>query len=85
MRAPLFLATLTAGLFGSALAYAQVSAAGTFTAKQACPATRSIRSGPSPGDTSVQPGRPYQLVGKNKPDATFLQIVVDGSRRWVDV
>ena len=85
MRTPLLLAALTAGLLSSAPASAQVPVTGTFTAKQACSATRSIRTGPSPGDTSVQPGRSYQLVGRNKPDATTLQIILDGSRRWVDV
>lgn len=85
MRTPFLMAALTAGLLGPAAASAQVPATGTFTAKQACPATRSIRSGPSPGDTSVQPGRSYQLVGKNKPDATALQIVLNGSRLWVGI
>jgi len=85
MRALFLSAALMAGLLDLAPAYSQVQAMGTFTAKQGCPATRSIRTGPSPGDTSVQPGRSYQLVGKNKPDATFVQIVFNGSWRWVDI
>lgn len=85
MRAPLFWAASMAALSAAALAHAQVPATGSFTAKQACPATQSIRNGSNAGGTSLQPGRSYQLVGKNKPDATFLQIIVDGSRRWVDI
>lgn len=83
MRGSVFVAVLLAAILGSGLARAQVPAAGTFTAQQACPATRSIRGGQGGG--SVQPGQSYQLVGKNKADATFLQIVVDGSRLWVGV
>ena len=85
MRAPLFLAVLMAGLSGAGLAYGQVPVTGIFTAKQACPATQSIRNNSNSSGTSVQPGHAYPLVGKNKPDATFLQIIVDGSRRWVDI
>ena len=85
MKASIFSAALLAGLSGAALAYGQVPLTGAFTAKQACPATQSIRNSPSDGGMSVQPGRSYPLVGKNKPDATFLQIIVDGSRRWVDI
>ena len=85
MKAPLFLAVVTAGLSAAALAHAQVPASGTFTAKQACPATTSIRDATNSGGASVQPGQSYRLVGKNKPDATYFQIIVDGTRRWVDI
>lgn len=85
MRAPAGLGAFLAIGLGWAAAYAQVPITGTFTARQACPATQSIRTGANASDPSVQPGRSYPLVGKNKPEATFLQIVIDGARRWVDI
>ncbi len=75
-------------LLAVAPAQAQVPLSGSFTAGQACPALQSIRQQANPGNVTVQPGQTYRVTGKNRPDATFYQIVVDGaqpSQRWVSV
>ena len=63
--------------------HAQIRLADTLTATQSCPATTSIR-GDNSGIT-LQPGQQYQVVAKNRPDATYLQLLIDGQRRWVDI
>jgi ribonuclease T2 len=49
---------------------------------------QSIRTGANPGDVMLTPGQSYPLLAKNKPDATYLEIAVEGATprvRWVDV
>ena len=65
-----------------------VSATGTFTADAACPALSSIRLSENPGNINITPEAAYPLLGKNKPDATYYQIQIEGaspSMRWVDM
>jgi len=72
----------------SAHVAADVRLDGTFTAREACPAYRSIRNETNPGSVRIQPGSSYPLVAKNKPDATHYLIEVAGAeplRRWVSV
>ena len=69
-----------AALFAPA-AQAQIRVSDTLAATQACPATTAIRS--SDSSVTLQPGQRYQVVAKNRPDATHLQVLVDGQRRWV--
>ncbi len=74
--------------FGLTPASAQVAMSGTLVAKQECPAYQSIRKQTNPGGVTLQPGRSYPVTGKNKPEATYYQITVDGAspaQRWVDV
>jgi len=69
-------------------ASAQVPMSGTLVAKQGCPAYQSIRRQTNPGGVTIEPGRSYPITGKNKADATYYQITVDGAspaQRWVEV
>jgi ribonuclease T2 len=79
-----------AAIFGSLVAatgaLAQTPATGTFVAHKACVATRSTHGGPSADDAAVELGKSYPLVGKNKPDASYYLIEVEGAdplRRWI--
>lgn len=88
MNRLLCLAASLAALFVIAPARAQVRLSGSFTASQACPALQAIRQQTNPGNVMLEPGHVYRVIGKNRPDATFFQIVVDGaqpSQRWVAV
>lgn len=83
----LFALSVLAGL-AVAPAFAQVPVSGAFTATKACPALVSIRQQSNPDNTMVEVSKTYRVTGKNRPDATFYQIVVDGaqpSQRWVNV
>jgi ribonuclease T2 len=74
--------------FGLTPASAQVAMSGTLVAKQACPAYQSIHKQTNPGGVMIEPGRSYPVTGKNKPEATYYQITVDGAspaQRWVAV
>jgi ribonuclease T2 len=67
-------------------AFAQVAMQGEFTASSACPALQSIKKGAKPGNVSVEQGKSYALLGKNKDDATHYWIEVPAAnppRRWV--
>lgn len=67
-------------------ARAEVAAGGTFTATQTCPAYQSIRKSTNPGEINVEPSKIYQILAKNKDEATAYRISVDGaqpSERWV--
>ena len=81
---------LTFGLamfFGLAgIASAQVKMDGQFVASKACPAVVSIKKGTNPGDVSVEAGKSYVLLGKNKDLATHYWVNVPGvnpAQRWV--
>jgi ribonuclease T2 len=74
--------------FGLASASAQVPMSGTLAATQPCPAYQSIRNQTNPGEVTIEPGRSYQITGKNKEAATHYQILIDGAsprQRWVGV
>ena len=69
-------------------AHAFVSATGTFASDASCPALSSIRRQANPGNINISPDTVYPLLGKNKQDATYYQIRIEGaspSSRWVDV
>ncbi len=69
-------------------AIAQVKMDGTFKASQACPAVVSIKKGTNPDNASVGVGQTYNLLGKNKDDATHYWIEVpqaDPHQRWVEI
>lgn len=69
-------------------ARADVALSGTFTATEACPAFQSFRKSTNPGDAKIEQGDAYELISKNKPDATHYRIVVPGAEpeeRWVSV
>jgi ribonuclease T2 len=73
--------------FGSP-ALAQVKMSGQFTAGEACPAFQSIKKRTNPGDVAVRAGSSYQLLGKNKEQATHYWIEVPGAKplqRWVAI
>jgi len=73
---------------GFASASAQVPMSGTLAATKACPAYQSIRNQTNPGGVTIEPGRSYQITGKNKAEATHYQILIDGAsppQRWVEV
>lgn len=92
MESEMFKRVLVLGfgvLLGFSLpALAQVKMSGKFTASEACPALQSIKKRSNPGDVSVKAGSNYQLLGKNKDQATHYWIEVPGakpSQRWVAV
>ena len=69
-------------------AFAQVKLSGSFVASKSCPAVQSIKKGTNPGDVSVESGKPYVLLGKNKDAASHRWIEVPGAaplQRWVSV
>jgi ribonuclease T2 len=83
LPATIFLSTLMLGA-----AKAEVSMTGSFTARQACPATPSIHSSANPGGISLEASHSYKLLAKNKDDATHYLLEVPGAdpvRRWVAV
>jgi ribonuclease T2 len=68
-------------------ARADVTITGRFTVTQTCPAFQSFRKSTNPGDVKVEQNNTYEVIAKNKPDATHYRIVVDGAEpeeRWVD-
>ena len=62
----------------SASAPEQVAMTGTLAATRACPAYQSIRNQTNPGGVITEPGNSYKIIGKNKEQPTYFQIVVDG-------
>ena len=81
------LACIAIATFASS-ALAQVKMDGTFKASQACPAVVSIKKGTNPDNASVAVGQTYNLLGKNKDDATHYWIEVpqaDPHQRWVEI
>jgi len=66
--------------------HAEVPLSGTFTVTHACAAYQSIRKGTNPGAVTVEANKTYDVIAKNKPDATHYMVRVDGARpaeRWV--
>lgn len=73
-------------LLSSAQARAEVAMNGTFTGTQACPALGSIRKGTNPGNIQVEANKAYDVIAKNKANATYYRILVAGAQpqeRWV--
>lgn len=65
---------------------AQVKMQGQFVATKSCPALLSIKKGTNPGSVSVEATKSYQLLGKNKDQASHYWIEVPGAspnQRWV--
>ncbi len=70
----------------SGASFAQVKMDGQFVASKACPAVVSIKKGTNPDNSAVEAGKSYQLLGKNKDEATHYWIAVPGAQpaqRWV--
>jgi len=82
-----FHAFAAAALFAATQsATAQVAASGNFVPREICPATRSTHAGPGADDVPLEIGHSYKIVGKNRPEATYYLIEVEGAdprRRWV--
>jgi ribonuclease T2 len=88
MKALALVSLLVGAWLAAAPASAQVPMSGTLVASKACPAYQSIRKQTNPGGVTLEPGKSYPITGKNKPDATHYQIVIDGAsptQRWVEV
>jgi ribonuclease T2 len=71
---------------GLSAAHAEVAISGSFTATQTCPAFQSFRKSSNPGDVQVERNKAYEVIAKNKPDATHYRIIVEGAKpreRWV--
>jgi len=69
-------------------ALAFVSYQGQFTATSACEAVSSIRTGTNPDNVTLTPGQVYQIVGKNKDNASHYLVEianVSPSQRWVPI
>ncbi len=74
------------GLVTSAVA--QVKMDGQFVASKACPAVVSIKKGTNPDNATIEVGKSYTLLGKNKDQATHYWLNVPGAnptQRWVAV
>jgi ribonuclease T2 len=72
----------------STSALAQVKMDGQLVASKACPAVQSIKKGSNPGDVSIETGKSYRLLGKNKDQASHYWIEVPGAnpqQRWVAI
>ncbi len=88
MKRLLLAATISFSALIVGASRAQVSMTGSFTARQACPATPSIHSSANPGGVSLEANRSYKILGKNKDAATHYLLEVPGAepvRRWVAV
>jgi ribonuclease T2 len=69
-------------------ARADVPISGSFVATQACPAFQSFRKETNPGGIQTTPNQAYDVIAKNKPDATHYRILVNGAdprERWVSI
>ncbi|WP_068313276.1 ribonuclease T2 family protein [Polycladidibacter hongkongensis] len=61
---------------------------GYFAAEKNCRAVVSIKKGSNPGEMQVEAGRYYELIGKNKKDATHYLVRIKEAAptdRWVTV
>lgn len=60
----------------------------TLIAERDCPALQSIKKQTNPGSITLEPGRAYPVIAKNKPQATHYQIDLADQpkgRRWISV
>jgi ribonuclease T2 len=81
-------AALALALLLTPVAQAEMQLSGTFFAAEACPAFQSINRQTNPGNVTIDPGQPYEIVAANKTPPTHFWVVVPGAdpdRRWVDV
>jgi ribonuclease T2 len=70
----------------TSLAFAQVKMDGQFVASKGCPALASIKKASNPGNVSIEAGKSYRLLGKNKDQASHYWVEVLGAnpvQRWV--
>src|SRR5262245_57957938 len=77
---------VTAGVVALVSMASVPAEADTFTVDHACPAYASIRKGTNPGAVTVAPHTTYDVVARNKPDATHYRIKIEGAEpdlRWV--
>ena len=75
-------------LFLAPSAFAQVKMQGQFSAAKDCPAFSSIKKKTNPGDVAVTVGKNYELLGRNKEQASHYWIAVPNAKppqRWVAV
>lgn len=59
-----------------------------FVARQACPALQSIKKGTNPGNVRLNPEATYEVLGKNRRQASHYMVRISGARpqnRWVGV
>ena len=66
--------------------WSQISLTGYFIATENCPTLQSIKKGTNPGNIGLTPDMAYELIGKNKVEATHYRIRVkhaDPKERWV--
>ncbi len=59
-----------------------------FVANQACPALQSIKKGSNPGNIRLNPEATYEVLGKNRRQASHYMVRIAGARpenRWVRV
>ncbi|MBH8566395.1 ribonuclease T2 [Nostoc sp. CENA67] len=69
-------------------AYAFITLNDQFVAGQACEALESIRSKTNPGNIRLTPQKTYPVVGKNRDNASYYLLKVEGAQpltRWVSV
>lgn len=69
-------------------AVSQVKLDGFFLAEEACPAFQSFRKQTNPGNVHVERMHAYELLGKNKAEASHYFIRMNGvspSERWVEI
>lgn len=74
------------GMTAAGQARADIAMSGTFTVTHACAAYQSIRNGTNPGAVTVEPSKTYDVVSRNKPDATHYRLRIEGAKpaeRWV--
>ncbi len=79
-------AMAASSLAAASAAFAQVPMVGRFTAEASCFATPAIRSDDNPGRVVTEPGRVYELIGRNADPGSHYLIRVPGAepeRRWV--
>jgi ribonuclease T2 len=70
------------------LSSATVPLKGRLQAERDCPLYVSIKKGTNPDGARLVPGTRYQLLGKNKEDASHYRVRVEGvspAERWVEV
>ncbi len=82
------LAAITIWIGLTAAGQAQVKLEGEFTAQRDCPAVLSIKKNSNPDHAVAKQGQRYQLLGKNKDQATHYWIEVPDAKpvqRWVAI
>jgi ribonuclease T2 len=75
-------------LFLPSVISATVPMEGYLIADKECPAYQSIKKETNPGEVMLQSGYAYEITGKNKPNATHYQVLIDQAQpksRWVEI